>query len=259
LEELCRIASDVPALWHHPAVSNQDRKEILRCLIAEILVKATKERMDATIVWKTGSQTSLAIWRGFGRYNLIRELHEQNLTVPEIRERLATGENSTGQITVLCLGQIRAILRKLGLQPHRHSAEIRSLRDKAAELSREGRPYEWIAKKFNDRGFPSPSGKQWSRFMVEWLLHTAAKNSEPLEELHRRAILDALARGLDYEEMAVEFNEKKLRRGNNYRQPWTAKYLILRWSRLRRRQQKREQEQSANAALGQVAILKKST
>jgi Recombinase len=259
LEELCRIASDVPTFWNHPDVSNQDRKNILRCVIEEILVKGTRERIDATIVWKTGSQTSLAIWRGFGRYNLIRELHEQNLTVSEIRERLTTGENSTGQITVLCLGQIRAILRKLGLQPHRHSAEIRSLREKAAELSREGRPYEWIAKKFNDRGFPSPSGKQWSRFMVEWLLHTAEKNSEPLEELHRRAFLDALARGLDYEEMAVEFNEKKLRRGNNYRQPWTAKYLSLRWGRLRRRQQKREQEHSANAALGQVAILKKST
>jgi DNA invertase Pin-like site-specific DNA recombinase len=259
LEELCRIASEVPTFWHQPGVSNQDRKEILRCVIEEILVKATREKLDATIVWKTGSQTSFAIWRGFGRYNLINELHEQNLTVPEIRGRLATGENSTGQITILCLGQIRAILRKLGLQPHRHSAEIRSLREKAAELSREGRPYEWIAKEFNEHGFPSPSGKQWSRFMVEWLLHTAEKNSEPLEELHRRAILDALARGLDYEEMAVEFNERKLRRGNNYRQPWTAKYLSLRWCRLRQRQQKREQEQSANAALRQVAILKKST
>ena len=172
LEELCRIASEVPTFWHHPGVSNQDRKNILRCVIEEILVKATRERIDATIVWKTGSQTSLAIWRGLGRYNLIRELHEQNLTVPEIRERLATGENSTGQITILCLGQIRAILRKLGLQPHRHSAEIRSLREKAAELSREGRAYEWIAKQFNAQGFPSPSGKQWSRFMVEWLLHT---------------------------------------------------------------------------------------
>src|SRR4030095_8179362 len=101
LEELCRIASEVPTFWHHPGVSNQDRKEILRCLIDEILVKATRERLDATIVWKTGSQTSLAIWRGFGRYNLIRELHEQNFTVPEIRERLATGKNSTGQITLL--------------------------------------------------------------------------------------------------------------------------------------------------------------
>jgi len=259
LEELCRIASEVPTFWHHPGVSHQDRKNILRCVIDEILVKSTKERIDATIVWKTGSQTSLAIWRGFARHNLIRPLHEQNLTVPEIRERLATGKNSTGQITVLCLGQIRAILRKLGLQPHRHSAEIRSLREKASEFSREGRPYEWIAKEFNDHGFPSPSGKQWSRFMVEWLLHTAEKNSEPLEELHRRAFLDALARGLDYEEMAVEFNERKLRRGNNYRQPWTASYVSCRWYKLKRLQQKREQNASAKVAVSEPVILKKST
>jgi len=258
LEELCRIASEVPTFWHHPGVSHQDRKNILRCVIDEILVKSTKERIDATIVWKTGSQTSLAIWRGFARHNLIRPLHEQNLTVPEIRERLATGKNSTGQITELCLGQIRAILRKLGLQPHRHSAKIRSLREKAGEFSREGRPYEWIAKEFNDHGFPSPSGKQWSRFMVEWLLHTAEKNSEPLEELHRRAFLDALARGLDYEEMAVEFNERKLRRGNNYRQPWTASYVSCRWYKLKRLQQKREQNASAKVAVSEPVILKKS-
>ena len=43
LEELCRIASEVPTFWHHPGVSNQDRKEILRCLIEEILVKATRK------------------------------------------------------------------------------------------------------------------------------------------------------------------------------------------------------------------------
>src|SRR5262249_19186474 len=100
LEELCQIAGEVPTFWHHPGVSNQDRKNILRGVIEEILVKGTRERIDATIVWKTGSQTSLAIWRGFGRYNLIRELHEQNLTVSEIRQQLATGKNSTGQITV---------------------------------------------------------------------------------------------------------------------------------------------------------------
>ena len=190
---------------------------------------------------------------------MIRELHEQNLTVPEIRERLATGENSTGQITSTLPGPDSCHLAQAGRSNRIDTRrKYRFLREKAAELSREGRSYEWIAQKFNEQGFPSPSGKPWSRFMVEWLLHTDEKNSEPLEELHRRAILDALARGLDYKEMAVEFNERKLRRGNNYRQPWTAKYLGLRWGRLRRRQQKREQEQSANAALRQLAILKKS-
>ena len=233
----------MPALWHHPAVSNQDRKEILRCLIDEILVKATKEIIDATIAWKTGSQTSLAIWRGFGRYNLIRELYAQHLTVPEMKERLASGQNSTGQLTTICLGQLRAILRKLGLQPHRYSADYRLLREKAAELSRDGRSYEWIAGHFNEQGFPSASGKPWSRCMVEWLLHTVEDNSEPLEDLHRRAITEARARGLDYKQMAVEFNARKLRRGNNYRQPWTASYISCRWRALKRLQLKRSRKQ----------------
>ena len=85
--------------------------------------------------------------------------------------------------------------------------------------------------------------------MVEWLLHTVEDNSEALEDLHRRAITEARVRGLDYKAMAAEFNEKKLRRGNNYRQPWTAKYIILRWSKLKRLQRKREQKGSAKVAV----------
>jgi hypothetical protein len=209
----------VPALWHHPALTNQERKEILRWppLIDHVVVGATKEKINATIFWKTGSQTSLSMWRGLARYNLIRELHAQDLTVPEIQERLATGDNSTGQITNLCLRQIRAVLRRMGLKPKRYSADYRLLRQKATELSRDGRSYEWIAQHFNEQKFPSASGKPWSRSMAEWLLHTVEDNSEPLEDLHRRAITEARARGLDYKQMAVEFNERKLRRGNNYR------------------------------------------
>ena len=30
LEELCKLASDVPALWHNPLVTHKERKEILR-------------------------------------------------------------------------------------------------------------------------------------------------------------------------------------------------------------------------------------
>jgi hypothetical protein len=146
----------------------------------------------------------------------------------------------------------------MGLKKHRYTAAYIPLGQQAAVLQREGRSYEWIAQFFNEQAFPSPSGKPWSRVMVQWLRHKVERQSESLEELHRRAISDALARGLDYKEIAIEFNEKKLGRGTNYRQPWTAKYLILRWGTLRRRQQKREEEQSANAVLPQLPILKKS-
>src|SRR5262245_2893890 len=119
LEELCRLASEVPALCHHPVVTLQERKEILRCIIDHIMVAATKERIDATIVWKSGEKTSLLIWRGVGRYNLIRELHAQRLTVFEIKDRLAAGKTSTGQAVKITVGRLYMILeKKLGLKPN---------------------------------------------------------------------------------------------------------------------------------------------
>ena len=41
LEELCRIASDVPELWRHEAVSYEERKQILSSVIDHILIAAT--------------------------------------------------------------------------------------------------------------------------------------------------------------------------------------------------------------------------
>jgi len=61
----------------------------LRCVIDHIVVSATKERIDATIFWKTGAQTPILLWRGTGRHVLIRELHGRGFTVFEIKEHLA--------------------------------------------------------------------------------------------------------------------------------------------------------------------------
>ena len=38
-------------------MSNQERKEILRCIIDHIVVTATKQRIDAKIFWKSGVPT----------------------------------------------------------------------------------------------------------------------------------------------------------------------------------------------------------
>jgi hypothetical protein len=44
LEELCRIASDVPRLWHHEAVTHQERKEILAVLLIMLSLEQPKKR-----------------------------------------------------------------------------------------------------------------------------------------------------------------------------------------------------------------------
>ena len=152
LEELCRLAAEVPALWHHPLVTHQERKELLRCVIDHIVVSATKERIDATIIWKTGAQTPIVLWRGTGRYTLIRELHGQGLTVFEIKEHLAAGKTSNRQKMNITVGRLYDVLRELGLKPNRFSPQYLVLRQKAVELNGQGQSLEAIADHFNEQG-----------------------------------------------------------------------------------------------------------
>ena len=238
LEELCRLASHVPGLWHHPVVTNQERKEILRCVIDHIVVSATKENIDATIVWKSGQRTPIAIWRGVGRYNLIRELHAQNFTVFEIQDRLAAGMTSTGQTVTITVGRLYVILRKLGLKPNRFTADYLALRDKAADLNNDGKSVEWIADHFNQQGFKSASEDPWTPDMIYGLLRALDRRPLRLEDLHREAITVARARGLNYKHIAAEFNSQGLRRRDG--QLWTADDVRRRWAQLNQLNRKRK-------------------
>ena len=174
LEELCRIASELPALWEHEAMSHQERKEILRCLIDHIVVTAGKERVDATIVWKSGAESPVFVWRARSRHHLIRELHEQQLTVAEIRAHLSAGKTSTGQSINISEGGVRISLQRMGLKAARYSASRLAVRRKAAELHAEGRSLTSIAQYFNDQRVATPSGKSWTHFMVQNLLRAAS-------------------------------------------------------------------------------------
>ena len=242
LKELCRLASEVPTLWHHPAFTNQERKEILRCVIDNIVVAATKDRIDATIFWKTGEPTPFSIWRGLGRYNLIREFYQQKLTVPEIKEHLAAGKTSNGQVLNITEGSIYVILHKLGLTPNRLSATYLELGQRAAELHAKGRSLEWIAQYFNEQGFPSASGKAWTRNMVFGLHRAIGGKTELLEDIHRSAIAEALARGLDCRQMADEFNQRNIARMS--RRPWTERNMRKRCFDLDQLERKRAQKRS---------------
>ena len=252
LKELCQLASDVPGLWHHPVVTHLERKEILRCLIDHIVVTATKERVDAMIFWKAGDHTPILILRNVGRYNLVRELHAQKLTNLEIKKHLAMGKTSTGQVVKITIGRLYMILRKLGLEPNRFSADYLSLRDKALALNRDGQSVQWIAEHFNEQAFKSASGKPWTRDMVYNLIRAVGKTPILLEEIHREAIMEARARGLNYRQMAIEFNQKKIRRRDGQR--WTARDIKKRWGDLNKLSRSRLQKGPTEAEPSQLAM-----
>ena len=247
MEELCRLASNLPGLWHHSVVTNQERKEILRTLIDHVIVSANKQKIDAIIVWNNGETTPIAIWRGTGRYNLVLELHAQGLTVIEIQEHLAAGKTSSGQKVEITVGRLYTILGKLGVKPNRFTVDYLSLKKRALELNREGQSLKSIASQFNEEGIKSASGKPWTKEMVYGVVRRYFKKLTPLEREHRKAISEARARGLNSRQIAIEFNEKKIRRRDG--QPWRPKDITRRWYQLNRLQQKRAQKESMRAEL----------
>jgi len=149
------------------------------------------------------------------------------------------------------------VLGELRLKAHR-SSYYGSVREKADELNRAGRSFQWIAQRFNQQHLPSASGKPWKPIMVKELLRRTRDKAKLLENIHRSAIADAIGRGLDFPEIAIEFNQKKLgrRRGS---QPWTARSVRQRWTSLKQLQRSRELKGSATTELAvESVILKKS-
>ena len=246
LDELCRISRDVPVLWQHEAVTHEERKEILHCLIDRISVAGSKERIDATIAWNSGSKTSLYVWRRSGWHYLIRELHAKQLTASEIKEHLAAGKTSTGQVVNLSLGKLNKKLHAMGLKASRFSADYLSLRQEAAELYREGRSVERIAKDFNKKAYVSASGKPWTAGMIYGHLHALDVKPESLDNIYYRLMADAHRRRLSYEEMAIEFNNNRIRR-KGY-QTWTVRNVRTRWAALNRAEDKRKQQEFSAAS-----------
>jgi hypothetical protein len=230
LDELCGIAQAVPTLWKVEAVNDEERKEILHCVIDHIEVAATKERIDARIFWKSGSIKSIFVWRFPGRLNLIRELHAQRLTACEIREHLARGKTSTGQVLSITLGSLYSVMHTMGLKQHRFSLRQLSAEQKAVDLYRNGHSVDWIARYLEKEGFTTPSGKPWTASIVSGRLHWISDKPGLLRKIHHRLIGEALARGRDYAEISREFNQKKIRRVGRAR--WTAGDLARRWNEL---------------------------
>ena len=139
------------------------------------------------------------------------------------------------------------ILRKLGLKPNRFTVDYLSLKKMALEFNREGQSLKSIASQFNEEGIKSASGKPWTEEMVYGLVRRYFKKLTPLEDEHRKAITEARVRGLDYQQMAIEFNERKLRRRDG--QPWRPQDIKKRWGDLNRLERKRAQKESMRAEL----------
>lgn len=63
IEEVRRLASDLPALWHADTTQSVDRKRLLRLVITAVTVKVQQERRGAEILvlWSGGARTTYQV------------------------------------------------------------------------------------------------------------------------------------------------------------------------------------------------------
>jgi Recombinase/Recombinase zinc beta ribbon domain len=245
LQELCALAADVPKLWRNPLVTNQERKDIIRCLVEKIDVFATKEKIEGILRWKSGQETPIKVWLQTGKHNLIRELHDEGLNIAEIKERMKAGENSTGQRREYNTLSLYLILKKLGLKPNPRPKWYGALRQEAVKLHEQGRSMRQIADLFNQRGLKSLWGKPWTKKLIYALIAGTTKEPYALAKAQFDAIADARRRGLKYAEMAEDFNTKGVPRRDD--RPWTAQAINDRWYDLSKRFKVTVQNRDENA------------
>src|SRR5262249_34847289 len=95
-----QASQNIAALWHGAAMTPQDRKAIVRCLVERVLVQVEprSEYVDVTIQWRGGFTSQHQVVRPVGRYTQLRDydlliariraLHQEGKTVPAIADQL---------------------------------------------------------------------------------------------------------------------------------------------------------------------------
>src|SRR4051812_25016420 len=63
---LSRLALDLPRVWNAPTTTARDRKELLRCLVSDVIVTVVdgadrERRADVEICWEGGARTELSV------------------------------------------------------------------------------------------------------------------------------------------------------------------------------------------------------
>jgi DNA invertase Pin-like site-specific DNA recombinase len=219
IEGLCEMAEDAARVLRHPTVTNQERKALLRCVVAGIVVNRTPYAVEGTIMWKSGEGAPFKFWRQAGVDQLIKRLHDEGLTAREIRDRLANGDLETGQHWVRTTAAIYQALRRLGVRPHSAHQKADAERQEIRRLYSQGKTVRQIVGQLNAAGSNTPTGKAWTVSRVYPALGYLGR-IDRYEDLHRNLLADAKRRGLTAQKTAEELNENKVPRTSD--RPWTA-------------------------------------
>ncbi len=200
-EAIRQLAADIPALWAAPTTTDAERKEIIRQVIARVVVVAegSSERVQVTVEWVGGTQSTGIVIRPVARLeqlsyypqlcDRIRELVSAGLGAEVIAERLnAEGYRPPKRRERFGQQGVLALLHRLGLSEQRSHAK------QPASLDVD----EWWVPMLARRvGMPEVTLHNWiQRGWVRarqqelpdrrWIVWADAAEVERLQQLHQR-------------------------------------------------------------------------
>jgi len=234
-DELLRLEreiGDLPSLWRHSLLTDRERKEMLHCLIDQIVVNRTAFAIEATVHWVDGTDSPIRLLHLGGIRDWVRQLHAEGLMAKQIRECLAAGHPETGQRFSYTVTHIYQILKVLRVAPNSPRTRLTRLREEIDELYGRGLSAREVADRLNAAGHLTSRGKPWTRGTVDhWM--TVRNRRRHLKDLHHRLLTEARRRGLSAAQTAEEFNRRGVPRPGD--REWTADSVRQRKAYLRRR------------------------
>ena len=127
--QICALATDIPAIWHAPATTDADRKQLIRHLVEQVRaeVLGTSEKVNTQVVWAGGHTTTAQISRPVACLTQLsyypqlagraRDLADAGLTAAQIASRLNTeGFHPPKRCQTFTTSAVSDLLRAAGIR-----------------------------------------------------------------------------------------------------------------------------------------------
>jgi DNA invertase Pin-like site-specific DNA recombinase len=88
LAELRGLLGDLPGLWHHPNVTAEQRKAVVRRVIKAVYATPRSDEWTVEIEWVSGARTSFELFTSKGVRSLVWQACGAGQSIPEITELL---------------------------------------------------------------------------------------------------------------------------------------------------------------------------
>jgi hypothetical protein len=148
-EEIQRLASDLPALWHAPSTQDEDRKAILRLIIERVVVQVEghSEWVEAWIHWVGGQRNYMRLRRPVLRHEqlanhdaidqMIVSLHQEGIKSFAIADKLnAAGHRSARGVSFTAESVRKWLSRYRPTPQHRPPPPLKEHEWAVADLAR---------------------------------------------------------------------------------------------------------------------------